>query len=37
MKTLKLIKESLMNTDHILGKLHQIKSQEDKRFTHDER
>tara|TARA_Y100000034_G_C6905797_1_gene420241 strand:+ start:4752 stop:5174 length:423 start_codon:yes stop_codon:yes gene_type:complete len=29
MRTLNLIKESLMNTEHILTKLHQIKSQED--------
>src|SRR3989344_6091575 len=29
MRTLNLIKESLMSTEHILGKLHQIKSQED--------
>ncbi len=29
MKTLNLIKESLMSTEHILGKLHQIKVQED--------
>ena len=29
MRTLNLIKDSLMNTEHILNKLHQIKSQED--------
>jgi len=29
MRTLNLIKEGLMNTEHILGKLRQIKSQED--------
>lgn len=29
MKTLNLIKESLMSTEHILSKLHQIKAQED--------
>src|SRR3989344_6147501 len=29
MRTLNLIKESLMNTEHILNKLHQIKEQED--------
>lgn len=29
MRTLNLIKESLMNTEHILNKLQQIKSQED--------
>ena len=29
MKTLNLLKESLMNTEHILEKLHKIKDQED--------
>ena len=38
MRTLNLIKESLMNTEHILTKLHQIKSQEDNEIQqwHDQ-
>jgi len=38
MRTLNLIKESLMNTEHILNKLHQIKSQEDSEIQqwHDQ-
>ena len=38
MRTLNLIKESLMNTEHILNKLHQIKSQEDNEIQqwHDQ-
>lgn len=38
MKTLNLIKESLINTEHILDKLHQIKTQEDNEIQqwHDQ-
>jgi|SRR3989338_5886459 len=38
MKTLNLIKESLMSTEHILNKLHQIKAQEDNEIQqwHDQ-
>jgi|SRR3989344_743758 len=38
MRTLNLIKESLMNTEYILSKLHQIKSEEDNEIEkwHDQ-
>ena len=38
MRTLNLIKESLMSTEHILTKLHQIKTQEDEEIQkwHDQ-
>ena len=38
MRTLNLIKEGLMNTEHILNKLHQVKTQEDNEIQkwHDQ-